>query len=347
VTLRKQLILRLGAAFLLCILTFGGFVLLHIHDMEMGEVDDEAHLVLEVTQSLLWIFVPLAAIILFWTFLWLKRIEGRFEALMVYSEQFDPRKEPLASPGRQTLDELDKLDRVLEQLRRRLAKSWDQIQTFTMQASHELKTPLAIMRADFEQALKREDAGLPMTNEWMHSAIDELDRLTTIVDQLDYLTKADAGRFQMEFVQINLAEVVGSIQEDTEMLAEAEGIVLRPCRTEPCIILGDGKRLRQLLLNLISNALKHNVPGGWIELKQTGRKVLVRNSSHEISAEDQSHLFDRFFRTQETQRRKVEGSGLGLSLVRWIAQEHRASVEFRNYSEAGGFVSEVTLSLPE
>ncbi len=227
-------------------------------------------------------------------------------------------------------DEVDRLTEVFNSLAERLDNSFQQIRHFTLHASHELKTPLAIMRVQLGTMLQSEAGLTPEQREWLEYELNEVQRLGKIVDALTLLTKADSGLVQLELKPVALAELVRESFEDAQILAEPNKVEVRLDRCDDAVILGDRERLRQLLLNLTDNAIKYSEPGGlvMIALRKTAdeAEVDIVNTGAGISPELLPRIFDRFARGDEARRRAIEGSGLGLSICRWIAQAHHGSI---------------------
>lgn len=231
-------------------------------------------------------------------------------------------------------DEFDRLTGVFNEMRQRLNNSFQQVLEFTLSASHELKTPLTLMRAEVETALKRLPAGENSQRAWMEDLVDEMDRLARIVDRLTFLSKADAGLVQIKRLPIELAPLVIDATEDAQLLGSTSQISVTLSKCQPCRVLGDTGRLRQLMLNLIDNAVKHNSPNGEIDLSLQAEGdtavIKVRNTGPGLTPEEQPRVFDRFFRGQPSVDHIVEGSGLGLVIVRWIVEAHEGTVKFES-----------------
>ena len=242
-------------------------------------------------------------------------------------------------------DEIDRLSEVLNDFTGRLGASVGQMREFTFHASHELKTPLTIMRGELEVAL-RDDFSKADPRALCVSQLEEIRRLSRIVESLTLLAKADASLLRLDRQVIPLHELVKEAVDDADTLSE--GQVVRIGRCDECAIPGDRDRLRQLLLNLVDNAVKYNTPGGgtirFSLAREEGRVVCrIVNSGPGLAEENCAKVFDRFYRGGSAHPKPIEGSGLGLSLCRWIAEAHGGSIDFR--SSAGGDTT-VTLILP-
>ncbi len=229
-------------------------------------------------------------------------------------------------------DELDRLTEVFNAMTGRLDTSFQRIREFTLHASHELKTPLTIMRGELEGALN--DSNLtPVQQEQILSQMDEIERLAKIVDGLTLLTKADAGQIQLIREPVPLDELVRESFADAKILAQPQNIQVTLETCDPVIVTGDRHRLRQLLLNLTDNAIKHNETGGkvTIVLRKDGAfaELVIGNTGPGIAPELQARVFERFFRAT-TGPKAVDGCGLGLSIAQWIVSAHGATIQLKS-----------------
>ena len=230
-------------------------------------------------------------------------------------------------------DELDRLTEVLNAMTARLDGSFQRIREFTLNASHELKTPLTVMRGELEIALQ--DASLPgAERERLLSQLDEVQRLAKIVDGLTLLTKADAGLVALQCEPVRLDELVREAFEDAQVLARPYRVKAALAGCDGVAVRGDRHRLRQLLLNLTDNAIKYNWPEGNVEmalLRREGMAVItLRNTGAGIPAAAMPKLFDRFFRGDPAHSHQVDGCGLGLSIAQWIVNAHGGSIQIHS-----------------
>jgi signal transduction histidine kinase len=243
-------------------------------------------------------------------------------------------------------DELDRLTEVFNSMVARLENSFQQIREFTLHASHELKTPLTVMRGELETALLHKGQNEEQRERVM-SQLDEVLRLTKIVDGLTLLTKADAGQVTLNREEVRLDELVRDCFEDAKILAQARDVQVCLGTVDQVTTIGDRHRLRQLLLNLADNAVKYNVANGVVNMqlrKIDGRiEFQIANSGSGIAPELQQRVFERFFRGDESHSSSVEGCGLGLSISQWIAQAHGGTIGLRSRPEP---MTTFTVSLP-
>lgn len=242
--------------------------------------------------------------------------------------------------------EFTRLISGFNEMSRQVESSFRRVREFTLHASHELKTPLTVLRATLERRLPLTAIGSAERDE-LASVLDEVHRLVSIVDALSMLTKADAGLHTLERREVDLAALLSAAREDTEALSDGRGLVVQTGRVDALVALGDRFRLRQLLLILADNAVKYNVPGGTVLLELEPRQetavIRVFNSCRGMPLEEQPRVFERFYRGAETQSLGIEGSGLGLSIAKWIAESHGGGLTLV-FGDSGA-TAEVTLPL--
>ena len=243
-------------------------------------------------------------------------------------------------------DELDRLTGVFNSMTARLDDSFNRIREFTLRASHELKTPLTIISGELETALAEEDMTEPQRNRLLDE-LDEIDRLTKIVDGLTTLTKADAGLIQLQREPVQLDELVRDTYADGLVLARPYKVEVTLESCEMVTVSGDNYRLRQVLLNLMDNAVKYNQEDGSVTLALRVQgdfaELTIRNTGPSIAPEQASQLFDPFFRGDAAHNRSVDGCGLGLSIVRWIVTAHGGTLAI---SSQPGEITAAALRLP-
>jgi two-component system OmpR family sensor kinase len=209
----------------------------------------------------------------------------------------------------------------------RLETSFAGLRRFTADASHELKTPLAVLRADVERAMT-ETAGQNERMIALEEALQEVRRMSDLVESLLTLARADEGRFDLHREPVELEPLVQEVYETALILGEAQGVTVNLPFTADATVMADRTRLRQLFLNLVTNAIKYTPAGGKVELG-LGRHpdtvtFAVRDTGIGISAADFPHIFERFWRADRVRSRMSErgGFGLGLAISQWIAQAH-------------------------
>lgn len=243
-------------------------------------------------------------------------------------------------------DELDRMTSVFNRMKERLAHSFMQAREFTLNASHELKTPLTIMHGTLEQTIVREDATL---HERENAAIllEEVQRLSSIVGQLSFLARADAGLMSLNVEPVALHDLACDLAEEATLLAAGSGITVELSACAPIHVRADRMRLRQVLLNLADNAVKYNIRNGSIEmiLKRGGDEavVAIRNTGTALASELRDRVFERFFRGDPAHNNAIEGSGLGLSIAKSIVEAHGGRI---GYAVLPDGRTEVSVAIP-
>lgn len=224
-------------------------------------------------------------------------------------------------------DEVGHLTTVLNRMIDRLQQSFEQARRFSADASHELKTPLTILRGEIEIALRSGDLP-PAVEKTMLNLLEETERLVHIVEGLLLLSRADSGKLDVGKDAIPLTGLIAELAEDIEILAGPKGIAVETKLTPGIFVAGSAQFLRQLVLNLFDNAIKYNVVDGKIrvELSTAGDQAVfsIANTGIEISPEHRERIFVRFFRAESSRRRDRSrgGQGLGLSICQEIARAH-------------------------
>jgi signal transduction histidine kinase len=244
-------------------------------------------------------------------------------------------------------DELRRLTETLNAMLGRIESSVAHITQFTADASHDLRTPLALIRTNAEIALRRprrEDE----YRETLGRILAAAEESTQLIEQLLTLARADAGAAQLRFEAADLSQVLHKVSPLARILAQAKGLGFSDeVDSERLPINMDASAMERLLLALLDNAVKYT-PEGSITLRSYFREgqaiVEVQDTGVGISEMDRPHIFDRFYRADQTRSREVRGSGLGLAIARWIAEMHKGSIEVE--SELGwGSVFRVRLPL--
>ena len=245
---------------------------------------------------------------------------------------------PLTGRG----DELDRLASVFNEMLGRIEAGVAGVRDFTLHASHELKTPLTILSAETELALG--DPATPASErERLASQFEEIRRLAALVDALSLLAKVDAGLPLIAREPLRLDEMLRNAVEDARLLAVPHGITIELTHCDPAPLDGDRASLRQVLLNLLDNAVKHNQPSGWVRVELRAGPddftLSIENTGAPIPPELVPRIFDRFVRGPNAR----EGSGLGLSITQTIVEAHGGTITCILRAECG---ARFTIQLP-
>lgn len=237
-------------------------------------------------------------------------------------------------------DELGRLTATLNAMIGRLEQSFGALRRFTADASHELKTPLAVLRADVERAM----SASAQSNEQLvalEEALQQTTRMADLVDSLLTLARADEGRFDLHREPVPLEPLVREVLETAIILGEDAELDVSMPVADDLVVHGDRTRLWQLFLNLVTNAIKYTPKGGKVELNLTRQggqaHFSVKDTGIGIAAADIPYIFERFWRADRVRSRLSErgGFGLGLAISQWIAQAHGGQLQVQSRLNRG------------
>lgn len=267
--------------------------------------------------------------------------------------------------GAEVDDELGRLARTLNEMLARLEAAFAQVRRFSADASHELKTPLTVLRGEIEVALRnpRDSAEYQRV---LTSVLEEVESMTLLVDDLLLLARADAGALRWDVTPVELDRLVEEVAKEGEILGRGKQVQVKIQELEPLVVQGDGPRLKQLLRNLVDNGVKYTPSGGHVTLalRAVGREVPpepnstfdirhskspdwaeieVRDTGIGIPSEALPRIFERFYRVDPARSRETGGAGLGLCIAKTIAEAHGGRIEVQSGPGPG---STFTLLLP-
>jgi heavy metal sensor kinase len=245
-----------------------------------------------------------------------------------------------------TGDELQRLSETLNEMLNRLNAAFKRVTQFTADASHELRTPVALVRATAEIALRKKRPAEEY-EEALGQILQESERTTGLIENLLTLTRADARQEKIELQKLDLREPLQDAVRQAQILAAAKDVeVLFSLPEAPVTVLGNAQALRRLALILLDNAVKYSVPGGKVELDlhadSTEARFRVKDNGEGISEADLPHIFERFYRADQARSREMGGAGLGLAIGQWIAQSHGGGISVESRIGEGSVFS-VTL----
>ncbi len=249
-------------------------------------------------------------------------------------------------PERKTKDELGNLIDSMNRTIARLQTSFDQIRQFSMNVAHELKTPLTILKGESELALS---SSIPPdeVRALMTSYLEETIRMSRIVDDLLTLAKADPGQLPIRREPVRIDDLVKELYEDALLLSTGKNLRIELRETASAYVLGDETRLRQLFRILISNAVQYTDRGGSIilqcDVEASHVAITFEDTGVGIPAESIDKIFERFYRVDHARTRSTGGSGLGLSIAKWITEIHSGTISVASQAGKG---SRFTVRLP-
>jgi heavy metal sensor kinase len=229
-----------------------------------------------------------------------------------------------------TGDELQSLSETLNEMFARLERAFKRVTQFTADASHELRTPIALMRTRTEVALRKQRSEAEY-RETLFRINQELERTSALIENLMILARADSGTESLQLAPTSLNELLLEISETARLLAEGKSIQYHQQLPEtPVCVSGNAPSLRRLFLILIDNAVKYTRHNGRISVVLDTRGGAAVTEIHDtgvgISPSDLPHIFERFYRADESRSRESGGTGLGLSIAKWIAEAHRGKI---------------------
>jgi two-component system, OmpR family, sensor kinase len=251
-------------------------------------------------------------------------------------------------PVEDLCDEIGRLGTTLNAMLGRLESSFAALRRFTADASHELKTPLTVLRADLERAMTTPQGSTDQLVA-LEEGLQEAARMADLVESLLTLARADEGRFDLHREPVEMEPLVREVTETAYILGEVAGLQVSMPVIQPVTVLGDRVRLRQLFLNLVTNAIKYTAKGGKLELSLESKDGVavftVKDTGIGIAGVDLPFIFDRFWRVDRARSRGGErsGVGLGLAISQWIAQAHGGSI---NVSSRLGRGSSFAVTIP-
>ena len=235
-----------------------------------------------------------------------------------------------ASPSE---DEIGHLISTMNDMLGKLEVSFRQIRQFSGDASHELRTPLTVIKGETEFAL-RKPRSQDIYQETLESNLEEVDRMSQIIDDLLLLSRADLGEIELNIIPLQFDELVKEIEQQSIVLGQIHQVVVTSGTIDAVRIRGDELRLRELLLNLVDNAIKYSSVGDEINLSLFSEKqeavLSITDRGIGIAPEDHDRIFDRFYRTDAARTHTKIGTGLGLSICRWIVDAHRGTIHVRS-----------------
>jgi two-component system, OmpR family, heavy metal sensor histidine kinase CusS len=238
-----------------------------------------------------------------------------------------------------TGDELERLASTLNEMLSRLEAAFQRITKFTADASHELRTPVSVMRTSAEITLRKPRSEAEY-QEALSQILHESERLSQLIEHLLVLARSDAGSAVLPMTRMNLAEPLRSACRQADLLAREKQLSFRENLPEqPVWVRGDAPSLERLFLVLLDNAVKYTPGGGKIEVhlsRENGFAVAdIADTGIGVANEDLPHIFDRFYRADRARSRDFGGSGLGLAIGSWIVQAHGGEIHVHSEISKG------------
>jgi heavy metal sensor kinase len=233
-------------------------------------------------------------------------------------------------PNQDVDDELGRLARVFNDTLTRLEKAFDQLRRFTSDCSHELRTPLAMIRSVGEVGIQK-NVTCDDYRETIGSMLEEVNRLTCLIDNLLTISRGEAGCLQLRRVVVPLMAITREAMALFDVLLEEKSLHVILEGDESAEVNGDRTFLRQALVNIIHNAVKYSPVGEAVSVRirnGSSRQVTLEIQDHGpgIPPEDSDKVFDRFYRVDKSRQRESGGAGLGLSIAKWVVEAHGGTI---------------------
>jgi heavy metal sensor kinase len=239
-----------------------------------------------------------------------------------------------------TGDELQRLSDTLNEMLDRIETAFTRVTEFTADASHELRTPVSLIRTEAELALRRSRTDDEYREALRHILL-EAERTTSLIEELLALARADSGQQQLEIQPLDLRSTLQEVATGWRAVAGVRGLQFSErIREAELRVLGDAAALRRVINILLDNAFKFTpVPGGVVTLcaeERDGRALIsVRDNGMGIAEENHARIFERFYRVDQARSREFAGAGLGLSIAQWIVEQHQGKIRVESVLGAG------------
>lgn len=320
----------------------------HTYRVYMAISADSSALILSRFGRDIWLLVPIVLVIagIVGHFLSRKALNP-IVSIIKDVRRINDRNLSTRLPTFDTHDELALLSETLNQMLERIDTAFRSVRTLTANSSHELRTPLSLIRTRVEIALC-----FPRSADQYRTVLEEVQadtvRTTALIENLLALARYDAGIAEPELRPVEITSLVSKAAQEWALTAERLSLQLQITETvKPVWVLGDVGALERAMRMLIDNACRYTQPGGWIRLGVNENAdvvcISVSDSGIGIADHEQARIFERFYRAQQSQESRQAGSGLGLSLAKWIVEQHQGSITVTSKVGAG---SSFRISLP-
>ena len=322
--------------FMLQTLNAGG----HVYGVTMGASTHDVVETLDLFRFYLLLFAPLLLLVAAGGGYWLsRRALSPVDALVrtareISGTNLDSRLQKLS-----TGDELQRLSDTLNEMLARIETAFLRVTQFTADASHELRTPVALMRTEAELALRR-SRGEAEYKESLRHILLEAERTTALIEQLLAMARADSGRETLHMQPVDLRETLRSVVDGWKQVGTIRDLQFTASIDDrESFAMGDESALRRVVDILLDNAFKYTPAPGSVHLSLERRAesvtITVQDSGPGIDEPDQQKIFERFYRVDKARSREQGGAGLGLSIAQWIVTQHRGSIAVESHPGNG------------
>jgi heavy metal sensor kinase len=319
----------------------------HVFGVAMGTTTDDVVETLSVFGSYLLLFAPVLLLVAAGGGYWLsRRALSPVDALVRTARDISGVNLGSRLQKVETGDELQRLSDTLNEMLARIETAFLRVTEFTADASHELRTPVSLIRTEAELALRR-SRGEAEYKESLRHILLEAERTTALIEQLLAMARTDSGRETLHMQPVDLRETLRSVVEGWKQVATIRDLQFSASIADrDSFVMGDEAVLRRLVDILLDNAFKYTPSPGTVHLALEhtpfGLTIAVRDSGPGIDAPEQGKIFERFYRIDKARSREQGGAGLGLSIAQWIATQHRGSITVESHP-GGGAIFRVVL----
>ena len=307
----------------------------HVYTVQTGLPAEEALEILDYFRRNLLLIAPLVLLVAAGVGYWLShRALAPVDAITRTARQIGGQNLGSRLDAIKTGDELQRLSDTLNEMLARIEASFSRVTQFTADASHELRTPVALIRTEAELALRKSRSDEEYRDALSH-ILKQAEETSVLIDELLSLARKDAGREILHLQAVDLTKLVQEAVRDWKPVAVSRNLnLMEPVHSEERIVLADPLALRRVVHILLDNAFKYTPAPGTIEvvLHSSGsvESMGVRDSGIGVSAEDQSRVFERFYRVDKARSREAGGTGLGLAIAQWIVDQHHGTIEIHS-----------------
>lgn len=312
----------------------------HVYAVQMGASSDDAIETLHLFRYYLWLFAPLLLLVAAGVGYWMsRRALAPVDALVRTARDIGGANLSSRLHKLETGDELQRLSDTLNEMLDRIETAFLRVTQFTADASHELRTPVSLIRTEAELALRR-SRGEEEYKESLRHILMEAERTTSLIEQLLALARADAGRETLHVQPVDLCHIMRSVIDGWQQVSAMRDVQLTSSvQEQSTFVMGDETLLRRLADILLDNAFKYTPSPGSVRLSleqhDESAVIRVQDSGVGIAQEDQSKIFERFYRVDKARSREQGGTGLGLAIAQWIVAQHRGSITVQSHPGEG------------
>ena len=321
-----------------------------IFTVEMGVPAEDVVETLHLFRTYLFMFAPVLLLVAAGGGYWLShRALSPVDALVRTAREVGGSSLHTRVPKLDTGDELQRLSDTLNEMLDRIELAFQRVTQFTADASHELRTPVSLIRTEAELALRR-SRGEAEYQEALRHILLESERTTALIEQLLSLARADSGRETMNFHPVDLRDTLRDVIEGWQQVATVRNLKFSAnLDAAERFVMGDETQLRRLIDILLDNAFKYTPSPGSVTLalaaKGENAVIAVQDSGVGIAVDDQAKIFERFYRVDKARSRAQGGVGLGLAIAQWIVTQHGGSIAVDSHPGQGStFRVEVPLT---